>query len=229
MWAKIITIKRTKDLNYFSLCALNLFNTRVSQFELNYWNKWTFPQHSNSFNLFIYLFINMCMQQSHQPTRFRTVQYIFQFRIYMFYLLHSTKYPMFKMSSAYYSCYTEGTITIKLKYKQDCVYNRSCSSHWSFPELSSFPLSLTHPFFLSFFSSPKAFLAQTSPSLLSTIFFVRTWHHPQTSGLSFSIYSTNALDIWSFLWNITAAVPGLKHIHMLNWDRSLWSWILRER
>ncbi len=42
MWAKIITIKRTKDLNYFSLCALNLFNTGVSQFELNYWNKWTF-------------------------------------------------------------------------------------------------------------------------------------------------------------------------------------------
>ncbi len=39
MWAKIITIKRTKDLNYFSLCAFNLFNTRVSQFELNYWNK----------------------------------------------------------------------------------------------------------------------------------------------------------------------------------------------
>ncbi len=33
--------------NYFSLCALNLFNTRVSQFELNYWNKWTFPQYSN--------------------------------------------------------------------------------------------------------------------------------------------------------------------------------------
>ncbi len=29
------------------LCALNLFNTRVSQFELNYWNKWTFPRHSN--------------------------------------------------------------------------------------------------------------------------------------------------------------------------------------
>uniref|UniRef100_A0A671KS16 renin n=1 Tax=Sinocyclocheilus anshuiensis TaxID=1608454 RepID=A0A671KS16_9TELE len=26
--------KRTKDLNYFSLCALNLFNTRVSQFEV---------------------------------------------------------------------------------------------------------------------------------------------------------------------------------------------------
>ncbi len=32
----------------FSLCALTLFNTRVSQFELNYWNKWTFPPHSNS-------------------------------------------------------------------------------------------------------------------------------------------------------------------------------------
>ncbi len=45
MWAKIITIKRTKDLNYFSLCALHLFNTQVSQFELNYWNKWTFPRH----------------------------------------------------------------------------------------------------------------------------------------------------------------------------------------
>ncbi len=44
MWAKIITIKRTKDLNYFSLCAFNLFNTRVSQFELNYW---TCPRHSN--------------------------------------------------------------------------------------------------------------------------------------------------------------------------------------
>ncbi len=38
---------RTKNLNYFSLCALNLFNTRVSQFELNNWNKWTFPRHSN--------------------------------------------------------------------------------------------------------------------------------------------------------------------------------------
>ncbi len=47
MWAKIITIKRTKDLNYFSLCAFNLFNTRFSQFELNYWNKWTFPRYSN--------------------------------------------------------------------------------------------------------------------------------------------------------------------------------------
>ncbi len=46
MWAKILTIKITKDLNYFSLCALNLFNTWVSQFELNYWNKWTFPRHS---------------------------------------------------------------------------------------------------------------------------------------------------------------------------------------
>ncbi len=47
---KIIIIKRTEDLNYFSLCALNLFNTRVSQFEMNYWNKWTtwfFPRHSN--------------------------------------------------------------------------------------------------------------------------------------------------------------------------------------
>ncbi len=47
MWDKIITIKRTTDLNYFSLCALNLFNTRVSQFELKYWNRVTFPRHSN--------------------------------------------------------------------------------------------------------------------------------------------------------------------------------------
>ncbi len=47
MWAKIITIKITKDLNYFSLCALHLFNTRVSQFEFNYWNKLTFPRHFN--------------------------------------------------------------------------------------------------------------------------------------------------------------------------------------
>ncbi len=47
MWVKIITIKITKDLNYFSLYALNLFNTQISQFELNYWNKWTFPRHSN--------------------------------------------------------------------------------------------------------------------------------------------------------------------------------------
>ncbi len=47
MWAKIITIKRTKDFNYFSLCAMNLFNKRVSQFQLNYWNKWIFPRHSN--------------------------------------------------------------------------------------------------------------------------------------------------------------------------------------
>ncbi len=31
------TIKRTKDLNYFSLCAFNLFNTQV--FVLNYLNE----------------------------------------------------------------------------------------------------------------------------------------------------------------------------------------------
>ncbi len=42
-------LKEPKTKNYFSLCALNLFNTRVSQFELNYWNKWTFPRHCNLF------------------------------------------------------------------------------------------------------------------------------------------------------------------------------------
>ncbi len=47
MRAKIIIKKKKKDLNYFSLCALDLFNTQVSQFELNYVNKLTFPQHSN--------------------------------------------------------------------------------------------------------------------------------------------------------------------------------------
>ncbi len=47
MWAKILTFKRSKDLNCFSLCALNLFNAQVLQFELNYWNKSTFPQQSN--------------------------------------------------------------------------------------------------------------------------------------------------------------------------------------
>ncbi len=48
--------------NYFSLCALNLFNIRVSQFELNYWNKWTFPRHSNLLRctcicMYIYIYI----------------------------------------------------------------------------------------------------------------------------------------------------------------------------
>ncbi len=62
MWAKIITIKRTKKTNYFSLCALNLCNTRVSQFDLNYWNKWTFPQHSNLLrctSVYIYIYIHI--------------------------------------------------------------------------------------------------------------------------------------------------------------------------
>ncbi len=66
MWAKIITIKRTKDLNYFSLCALNLFNSRVSQFELNYWNKWTFPRHSNL--LICTCILGMCISISESHT-----------------------------------------------------------------------------------------------------------------------------------------------------------------
>ncbi len=46
MWAKIINIKKKQRLKLLqSVC--NEFNTRVSQFELNYWNKWNFPQHSN--------------------------------------------------------------------------------------------------------------------------------------------------------------------------------------
>ncbi len=82
MWAKIITIKRTKDLNCFSLCALNLFNTQVSQFELNYWNKGTFPGQSillrctcnfekKCFNkshfLFCYIYANVQMSTNWSP------------------------------------------------------------------------------------------------------------------------------------------------------------------
>ncbi len=39
MWDQIITIKITTDLNYFSPWEVHLFNTQVSQFELNYWNE----------------------------------------------------------------------------------------------------------------------------------------------------------------------------------------------
>ncbi len=61
-------IKRTKDLNYFSLCALNVFNTQVSQFELNYWNKWTFPRHSNLLRctcIYIYIYIKWFSMYKH--------------------------------------------------------------------------------------------------------------------------------------------------------------------
>ncbi len=68
MWAKIITIKRIKDLNYFSLCTLYLFRTRVSQFELNYWNKWiterTFPQHSNLLRCTCIYTLTNCLNSS---------------------------------------------------------------------------------------------------------------------------------------------------------------------
>ncbi len=62
MWAKIITIKIIKDLNFFSLCALHLFNTQISQFELNYWNKGTFPRHSNLLRCTSSLWIQKCFQ-----------------------------------------------------------------------------------------------------------------------------------------------------------------------
>ncbi len=41
--------------------ALHLFNTQVSQCELNYWNKWTFPRHSNLLRC-----ICMCMLAAKQ-------------------------------------------------------------------------------------------------------------------------------------------------------------------
>ncbi len=47
LYPSMLTESWVEDLNYFSLCALNIFNTWVSQFELNYWNKWTFLRHSN--------------------------------------------------------------------------------------------------------------------------------------------------------------------------------------
>ncbi len=59
-------LKGTKDLNYFSLSALHLFNTQVSQFELNYWNKWTFPRHSNLLRctcIYIYIYIYIWKQK----------------------------------------------------------------------------------------------------------------------------------------------------------------------
>ncbi len=70
MWAKIITIKRTKD---FRLCALNLFNTWVSQFELNYWNKWTFPRPSN---LLKCTCISIIVWNTHTHTHTHTNSYL---------------------------------------------------------------------------------------------------------------------------------------------------------
>ncbi len=60
MWAKIITIKRTKDLNYFNMCAFNLFNTQVSQFEFHYWNKLTFSRHSILLRCTCMSFLSSC-------------------------------------------------------------------------------------------------------------------------------------------------------------------------
>ncbi len=56
---------KTKDLNYFSPCALIWFNTRVSQFELNYWNKWTFPRHSALLSCTCMLFVHL-QSRGHQ-------------------------------------------------------------------------------------------------------------------------------------------------------------------
>ncbi len=68
MWAKIITIKEPKALNYFSLCALKLFNT-VSQFEVNYWNELShdiliYWDASIYIYIYIYIYVYMCMYVS---------------------------------------------------------------------------------------------------------------------------------------------------------------------
>ncbi len=48
MWAQIITIKRTKGLKTTSVCVHWIYLIhRFYQLELNYWNKITFPRHSN--------------------------------------------------------------------------------------------------------------------------------------------------------------------------------------
>ncbi len=63
MCAKII-IKRTKDLNYFSLCALNLFNTRVSQFD-NFSMAFKFIDMHLYVYIYIYIYIYIqCMGQN---------------------------------------------------------------------------------------------------------------------------------------------------------------------
>ncbi len=84
MWAKIITIKRTKYLNYFSLCSLNVFNTRVSQFELNYWNKWTFPRHSNllrcTFTLLVKLLVSFLNIHDYCSKKFGVSKCFFFFK-----------------------------------------------------------------------------------------------------------------------------------------------------
>ncbi len=105
MWAKIITIKITKDLNYFSLCAFNLFNTRVSQFELNYWNKWTFPRHSD-------LLRCTCMRWRHDCSwKWGRNQHIqskktvaFYFYLTLFYVSFTLQRPFWRLLVFYYFC-----------------------------------------------------------------------------------------------------------------------------
>ncbi len=81
MWAKIITIKRTKDLNYISLCALNLFNTQVSQFELNYWNKFKsnnfLLSHHHSTSALVSEILMSVLQTVQKKQQFTYGQYIF--------------------------------------------------------------------------------------------------------------------------------------------------------
>ncbi len=105
MWVKIITIKRTKDLNYFDLCAFNLFNTWVSQFELNYWNKWTFPRHSNLLRCTCTCFFLLYKWTSNTSIlcsfdlKKHTVTLPFPF-LFLFYLL----FDLFKKTSYYVYC-----------------------------------------------------------------------------------------------------------------------------
>ncbi len=47
-WCAWLPSKLTRPEPHRELWGIvNIINTRVSQFELNYWNKWTFPRHSN--------------------------------------------------------------------------------------------------------------------------------------------------------------------------------------
>ncbi len=56
---QIITIKRTKDLNYFSLCALNWFNTREYTKLIDFFSYYIFSQNMCGLSLSLYKCIQL--------------------------------------------------------------------------------------------------------------------------------------------------------------------------
>ncbi len=154
MWAKIITIKITKDLTYFSLCALNLFNTRVSQFELNYWNKWTFTWHSN-------LLRCTCMSVS-------------------FWSLFSTRHTQEKPSHYPLLCETGSVFHQKQQFSlRKCSCKISCQHSWAQagdivrPDLALRKLLVSHTGVTQFFSCSS--LKMISPQFTSCDKMIDSW------------------------------------------------------